>query len=413
MSSVLSAEGKKSQNMSSDNNNVNNGEAEGEGTSTLIGLFAPPPTSLNDPNSSDTCDVVGGGITMAPGAAPVKTFNDSFVKTNGGYHRHEDKEEEQETDEELRRNRIFSYADDDHASTVDGPGSVSHFMGLFAPPPPPAPAHPPDARPSSSSSRLPPLAPSSSTSIPRPNSVSARQSTLPRSNRRTTGSSEVTPLLEDEAVSNFDDSFRREDNHSRGDSFSSWLGDYFNPASVTEETPKTAIGGRKIYSSADNSGNINVGGSNGFPPAVQPITATNSVRQASHSRIPSMPAIDESYQLQQLKQQHQHASSYSSLPPKDGHGDGDGTTKLIKDKIKSIVSDWMSPYTYIGSFMFLFYHVVFCLAMGAAIRRPHRLDEPILGVMTKTAALGIITSSVIYLLPLGKELPGKFCYQVL
>ena len=371
-------------------------------SSALMGLFAPPiPKSTDEINAGDGD---GGNDDVLIGAVPAtsssgRTFDDSFQLTpsnskddddvdNEG-HRHEEKTPQRRNEELLERGRLFSHAEDDHAAThdADGPGSLSHFMGLFAPKAP-APVTP--------QSQLPPL--SSSSSIPRPNPVSARQSTLPRSNRRSSNS-EVTPLLEDEPVSNFDDSFRRQD-HSRDDSLSSWFGDMFSPTLSFEETPKTSVGGRKKIHDTSNNG----GG--GLIVPLPNITATG--RRQSHSRIPSaLPAIDESFQ----SQQDEHPET--SLQDGSTTNKGEETSTTVTDKVKSIAKDWMSPNTYIGSFMFLFYHVVFCLAMGAAIRRPNRLEESILGVMTKTAALGIITSSAVYLLPLSNDLPGKVqIYQI-
>ena len=372
-------------------------------SSGLMGLFSPPsPKSTDDINGGDgdggNDDVVGAAATTSSSG---RTFNDSFQLTpsnskddddgdSEGY-RHEEKTPQRRSEELLERGRLFSHAEDDHATTsdADGPGSLSHFMGLFAPQAP-APVTP--------QSQLPPL--SSSSSIPRPDPVSARQSTLPRSNRRrSSNTSEVTPLLEDEVVSNFDDSFRRQD-HSREDSLSSWFGDMFSPTLSFEETPKTSIGGRKKIHDASNNG----GG--GLTVPLPNITATG--RRQSHSRIPSaLPAIDESFQSQQDE------TPGTSLRDGSTTKKGEGTSTTVTDKVKSIAKDWMSPNTYIGSFMFLFYHVVFCLAMGAAIRRPNRLEESILGVMTKTAALGIITSSAVYLLPLSNDLPGKVSIIIL
>lgn len=51
--------------------------------------------------------------------------------------------------------------------------------------------------------------------------------------------------------------------------------------------------------------------------------------------------------------------------------------------------------TLIGSFVYLLYHIVFCLALGSAINRPNN-PTSILGLMTKMAALGPISSSFVY-----------------
>eukprot|EP00536_Pseudo-nitzschia_multiseries_P014892 jgi/Psemu1/262507/estExt_Genewise1Plus.C_7830008 len=63
--------------------------------------------------------------------------------------------------------------------------------------------------------------------------------------------------------------------------------------------------------------------------------------------------------------------------------------------------------TYIGSFVYLLYHVVFCLALGSAIMRPNN-SVSILGLMTKTAALGTLVASPIYWIKLSKDFPALY-----
>ncbi|KAL3938156.1 MAG: hypothetical protein SGBAC_006863, partial [Bacillariaceae sp.] len=65
------------------------------------------------------------------------------------------------------------------------------------------------------------------------------------------------------------------------------------------------------------------------------------------------------------------------------------------------------PPTYAGAVMFLLYHVVFCLANGSAIIRPHS-SRPILGVMAKMSTLGIMVSGPFYILRLGKDIPALY-----
>lgn len=61
----------------------------------------------------------------------------------------------------------------------------------------------------------------------------------------------------------------------------------------------------------------------------------------------------------------------------------------------SLIREATKPSTIIGSFMYLLYHIVFCLALGSAIIRPNN-PTSILGLMTKTAALGTIAASSAY-----------------
>eukprot|EP00934_Nitzschia_sp_Nitz4_P003214 Nitzschia sp. Nitz4//scaffold136_size62208//36921//40785//NITZ4_006373-RA/size62208-augustus-gene-0.1-mRNA-1//1//CDS//3329535633//3204//frame0 len=66
------------------------------------------------------------------------------------------------------------------------------------------------------------------------------------------------------------------------------------------------------------------------------------------------------------------------------------------------------PTTYAGSFMFLLYHVVFCLANASAITRPHQPFPSILGLMSRLTALGIIGSAPLYILRLGADIPALY-----
>jgi hypothetical protein len=60
-----------------------------------------------------------------------------------------------------------------------------------------------------------------------------------------------------------------------------------------------------------------------------------------------------------------------------------------------LISEATKTSTIIGSFMYLLYHIVFSLALASAIIRPNN-PSSILGLMTKTAALGTIAASPAY-----------------
>lgn len=74
---------------------------------------------------------------------------------------------------------------------------------------------------------------------------------------------------------------------------------------------------------------------------------------------------------------------------------------------KEVCRELVSPTTWIGAFMFVLYHVVFCLASGSAITRPHAKNS-VLGLMTKMAALGIIFSAPVYLHNIGNGIPSMY-----
>ena len=65
--------------------------------------------------------------------------------------------------------------------------------------------------------------------------------------------------------------------------------------------------------------------------------------------------------------------------------------------------------TLIGSFTFLLYHVVFCLAQASAITRPHGGGRvPIIGPMAKMSALGIFLGSTVFVWFLGDDIPAIY-----
>jgi hypothetical protein len=107
-----------------------------------------------------------------------------------------------------------------------------------------------------------------------------------------------------------------------------------------------------------------------------------------HTRIPSvaMPPIIESSGIKQLKNK---------------------TKKNFRTYVPDIISEASKPSTIIGSFMYTLYHIVFCLALSSAIIRPHN-PTSILGLMTKTAALGTISASFVYWYYLSQEVPALY-----
>lgn len=153
-----------------------------------------------------------------------------------------------------------------------------------------------------------------------------------------------------------------------GNKFSSLTNSLTNAS--TEATPKTNMRSRKMYSPS---------GENGAP------------RSNRHIRLPSvaMPVIEES-----VSPIHMISTNRGWLY---------NTLDLCKNRIKAAAK----PTTLIGAFMYLLYHVVFCLALGSAINRPHS-STPLLGLMTKVAALGTISASSVYWWFLSSEIPALY-----
>ena len=79
----------------------------------------------------------------------------------------------------------------------------------------------------------------------------------------------------------------------------------------------------------------------------------------------------------------------------------------VMDRLAGFRRDHLGLSTYLGAAVFLLYHVVFCLAMGSTIRRPHSTTST-LGIMTKTAAMGVMLAGPIYILALYKEIPAIY-----
>lgn len=83
-------------------------------------------------------------------------------------------------------------------------------------------------------------------------------------------------------------------------------------------------------------------------------------------------------------------------------------TSKLAGTIKEMTKATFQAPTFAGAFMFLLYHVVFCLANGSAMIRPHSMDKPILGSMAKLSTVGIIMSGPFYILRLGANVPAVY-----
>lgn len=144
--------------------------------------------------------------------------------------------------------------------------------------------------------------------------------------------------------------------------FSSWK-------ESMEKTPKSSVRSRKHNLGIENSSSLN------------------------HLRVPSLalPVIEE-------------------VPPTEKDQSPAKLTSLLKalaGRLKICVKEAVKPTTFIGAFMFLLFHVVFSLALGSAINRPHS-SRSLLGLMTQTAALGTISSSAVYWWFLSSDFPALY-----
>lgn len=86
--------------------------------------------------------------------------------------------------------------------------------------------------------------------------------------------------------------------------------------------------------------------------------------------------------------------------------DGDRKVSFV-DSCKKLVTPDCFKSTLIGSFVFLLFHVVFCLAQSSSITRPHA-STPIIGPVAKMAALGILLASPVFVANLGHDIPAIY-----
>jgi hypothetical protein len=78
----------------------------------------------------------------------------------------------------------------------------------------------------------------------------------------------------------------------------------------------------------------------------------------------------------------------------------------IKEALQYAASECASPSTWIGAFMFLLFSLVFSLTFGATITRPHG-TTPLLGLVSRMSALGIMMGAPIYWLTL-PDIPALY-----
>ena len=259
-------------------------------------------------------------------------------------------------------------------------------MGLFAPPPPPpaattaAPPVPPPPQEQQSS-----ISASSSTYVQRRRqreqqatsaaavtrnggggltSISGSRSPPPPHTSNAT-SSESTPLLQ--PVMMKDSSLRR-------------LFGGGPPISSDAITPKT--GTRKILSE---------------PPAV----AAPAAHVRGESNLPSISEIPVKF-----SDADDDEKRIRLLPKIPAFGNVDGRSVLRK-VTSTTISEATKGTTWVGAFMALLFHSVFCLTIGSAIIRPHG-HVSMLGLFTKMAAIGIICGATVFWAGLSDDMPALY-----
>eukprot|EP00535_Pseudo-nitzschia_heimii_P009560 CAMPEP_0197192470 /NCGR_PEP_ID=MMETSP1423-20130617/25121_1 /TAXON_ID=476441 /ORGANISM="Pseudo-nitzschia heimii, Strain UNC1101" /LENGTH=1092 /DNA_ID=CAMNT_0042645353 /DNA_START=98 /DNA_END=3373 /DNA_ORIENTATION=- len=274
---------------------------------------------------------------------------------------------------------ITSGSDDTDNIKADlsaSPGSLSHMMGLFAPP---LASNPPRNRTlqslsshHSNQSKLPPV---------------AQNSPKPRYH-------ESAPLL------GFHDYVTPE---SKRGFFDVNTLSSLSPFGNFDKTPVTSFRSNCGQHSSHDVGS--------------PIGHVRRLSSTSHVRIPSvnMPSISESNTQKLARGQSLWEKSDDDNRKTSGYdfeyNDMDETPTTYRGIMlkctKNVIASLQMSTTYIGSFVYLQYHIIFCLALGSAIMRPNS-SVSILGLMTKTAALGTLFASPIYWVYLSQEIPALY-----
>lgn len=134
------------------------------------------------------------------------------------------------------------------------------------------------------------------------------------------------------------------------------------------------------------------------------MTPKSSIRSRKHNHNPG---LDIHKSPHHIRLPSLAMSIIDENTPTNRNERANGWIQAIFETCKRCTKEAVKPTTLIGSLMFLLYHVVFSLALGSAINRPHS-STPLLGLMTQTAALGTIASSIVYWWFLSSEIPALY-----
>lgn len=82
------------------------------------------------------------------------------------------------------------------------------------------------------------------------------------------------------------------------------------------------------------------------------------------------------------------------------------STNTLREQVAKCTSESFAS-TLTGSFTFLLYHVVYCLAQASTITRPHA-NHTSVGVMAKMAAVGTLFAGPVFVFELGIDVPAIY-----
>lgn len=258
-----------------------------------------------------------------------------------------DSDDDNDDEDEENDNTDLESAKPDRSAPI---GSISHMMAMFAQPfAPPLP----DAATTMTTTTT------TTTAFPASNSSTHSHETTPLLSSYATQASTTTTTLIPTTTG------------------AGWV-------SSTEITPKTTTSRKQMPSVPSSAGLVTNSGKH--------------VRHPSNATTSSMPPIEESsstipYSNNNNNNRNQQKKQTTTTTTT--------TTATSSGWKRWLLIFWNHRYclwqasTYTGSFVFLLYHVVFCLALGSALPISS-LKSGMLGLMTKTSALGILVGGISY-----------------
>ena len=129
---------------------------------------------------------------------------------------------------------------------------------------------------------------------------------------------------------------------------------------------------------------------------------SGSTRKARPSVVPNLPELGSL--LPPIREV--PVNDDTTSPSKKARSSLLPTLDQLQAALQTAAQECANPSTWIGGFMFLLFQIVYSLTMGATIIRPHG-SAPILGLMTKMAALGIMFGAPVYWLSL-RDVPALY-----
>lgn len=115
-------------------------------------------------------------------------------------------------------------------------------------------------------------------------------------------------------------------------------------------------------------------------------------------------------ELSELFEGHEGKSYTIPILPPETPSSSKRSTKVIEKKesaLSNFYNEIFQPSTVVGGFVFLLYHLVFCMAQASAITRPNATGNTV-GPLAKMASIGIIFASPLFIFSVGNAIPAVY-----